>query len=282
MMQRIAFTSRALRLVPLATLITAGGCFATRNDVRVVQTDIASMRTELLRNDAEQRDALARALRTIQQASDTVAAMSNRLTSIQGNIVGGLRSVDTELITVQELLKQSASTIARLRSEAEARANQAAAVMPTPSGSGGLSAGVAAIDTTGGVRTATQSVTGPNELYVTGMSNLNRGSTATARNAFQELLDKYPTSDRAPAAQLGIAATWARENNQLAALTAYSAVITKYPDAPQTANALYKKAQILHAQGKDSEAKPLLQQIVTRFKTSDEFALASDMLRGMR
>ncbi|MDQ6611903.1 MAG: outer membrane protein assembly factor BamD, partial [Gemmatimonadota bacterium] len=201
MMHLTAFTSRALRLIPLVALVSAGGCFATRNDVRVVQSDIASLRTELLKNDAEQRDALTRALRTIQQASDTVAAMSSRLTSIQGNIVGGLRSVDTELITVQELLKQSASTIARLRSEAEQRANQAAAAIQAPPVGGGFSA--VGADTSAAARSAADAVTGPNELYTTGMSNLNRGSVSTARNAFQQLLDRYPTSDHAPAAQLG-------------------------------------------------------------------------------
>ena len=279
MMPRIAFASRALRFMPLAALFAAAGCFATRNDVRVVQSDIASMRTELLRNDAEQRDALAKAMRTIQLASDTVAAMSSRLFSIQGNIAGGLRNIDTQLISVQELLKQSASTIARLRSDAEQRANQAAAAVSPPSGS--AMGGVTGVDSSA-ARTPPQPITGPNELYTTGISNLARGSTSTARNAFQELLDKYPSSDHAAAAQAGIATSWARENNTPAAFAAYGAVISKYPDAPEASNALYKKALILIDQKKEAEAKPLLQQIVTRFKSSLEFNLATDLLKGMR
>ena len=81
--------SRGVRVLPLAALFAAGGCFATRNDVRVVQSDLASFRTELLKANADQRDALASALRTLGVASDSVRVMSNRLTSVQGDIRGG-------------------------------------------------------------------------------------------------------------------------------------------------------------------------------------------------
>lgn len=273
---RTAHALRVARLIPLAAFVAVSGCFATRNDVRTVQTDIASMRTELLRNDAEQRDGLAKAMHTIQLANDSITAMSARMYSIQGNISGGLRNVNDQLISIQELLKQSASTISRLRAEAEQRANQAAAAavqFPTTMATG---------TDTMIARTPAEAITGPNELYAAGMSNLARGSTSTARNTFQQLLDQYPTSDKAPGAQLGIAASYAKENNVQAAFAAYSAVITKYPDARETANALYKKAGILIDQGKRPEAKLLLQQITSRqpFRTTDEYALAADMLKS--
>ncbi|MEP6781593.1 MAG: tetratricopeptide repeat protein [Gemmatimonadaceae bacterium] len=272
---RVALASRVARFIPLAAFVAASGCFATRNDVRTVQTDIASMRTELLKNDAEQRDGLARAMRTIQMANDSITAMSARMFSIQGNINGGLRNVNDQLISVQELLKQSASTISRLRADAEQRANQAAVTMQLPPTT------ATSTDTTT-IRAPADAVTGPNELYAAGMSNLARGSTSTARNTFQQLLDQYPTSDKAPSAQLGIAASYAKENNVQAAFVAYSAVITKYPDARETANALYKKAFILMDQGKRPEAKLLLQQITSRapFRTTDEYALAVELLKS--
>ena len=273
---RTALASRVARFIPLTAFVAVSGCFATRNDVRTVQSDIASMRTELLKNDAQQREDLAKAMRTIQMASDSVTAMSARMYSIQGNINGGLRSVNDQLISIQELLKQSASTIARLRAESEQRANQAA-VQPPP-----LAANTGTSTDSASVVKPTVDQAGPNELYASGMSNLTRGSTSTARNTFQQLIDTYPNSDKAPAASYGIAQTWSRENNNAAAFAAYSAVITKYPDAPETAKALYKKADMLIDQGKKPEAKILLQQITTRsqFRTTDEYGLAVDRLKS--
>ncbi|MEP6765738.1 MAG: tetratricopeptide repeat protein [Gemmatimonadaceae bacterium] len=274
----LALASRVARLIPLAAFVAASGCFATRNDVRTVQADIASMRTELLKNDTEQRDGLTRAMRTLQAATDSITAMSARMYSIQGNISGGLRAVNDQLLAIQQLLNQSSREIARFRAEAEQRANQAAVSMQPPP----VATVTGTVDTTTSATTPVQPVQGPLELYQSGMSNLGRGSTATARSSFQEVIDKYPNSDKAPAASLGIALSWAKEGNDQAAFTSYSAVITKYPDAPETANALFKKAQMLIDQGKKPDAKLLLQQITTRpaFKNTIEYQLAADKLKS--
>ena len=277
MMQRTAFAYRATRFIPLAALVVAGGCFATRNDVRVVQTDIASMRTEMLKNNADQRDALAAAMRIIQIASDSVKVMSNRLTAVQGDVRGGLRTVDERLGQVMELLNQSARTIGRLRADAEARANQAGTAPPPVGGSTG---GTNGTDTTRAVPPV--QTTGPNELYASGIKNMNGGSTSTARQAFMELLDKYPTSDLAPGAQLYVAQSYAQEKNVAAAIPAFSAVVAKYPNSPEAPTALYKKALLLIDQGKTAEAKPLLQQIVSKYPNSDIVLQAKELLDRLK
>ena len=61
----VARARRAWRMAPLVALVAAGGCFATRNDVRIVQSDVSALRTELLKNDVAQRDALAQAVRML-------------------------------------------------------------------------------------------------------------------------------------------------------------------------------------------------------------------------
>jgi tol-pal system protein YbgF len=264
-----AGSSSALRVLPLVALVATGGCFATRSDVRLVQSDIASMRTELLKAHADENAGLVQAMRTLQVASDSVRVMSNRLTAIQGDVRGGLRGVNDQLIQVQELLKQSASAIQKVRADNEARFNQPVFAPPP-------SAGVP--DTT----LMPQTPTGPNNLYRDGMANLNRNSTSTARNAFQELLTKYPTSDLAPQAQLGIAQTYFNEKQYSAAQAAFSAVVAKYPDAPQAPTALYKSANLYITQGDHAKARLLLQQIVTKYRTSDEYETAIDLLKTLK
>ncbi|MEO7996547.1 MAG: tetratricopeptide repeat protein [Gemmatimonadaceae bacterium] len=268
----IAHTSRGVRLLPLAALFAAGGCFATRNDVRVVQSDLASFRTELLKANADQRDALANALRTLQVASDSVRVMSNRLTSVQGDIRGGLRDVNEQLIQVQELLKQSATRLQDLRKEQEIRANQAAMIPAAP---------VAGMpDST--QRMPVSPVVGELELYANGNAQLTRGSWSTAREIFQELLTNYPLSYRAPAAQLGIGKTYEGEKQTPAALAAYGVVVQKYPDSPEAPTSLWKRANILIDLNRATEAKLLLQQITTRYTNSDVFLQAQDKLKTMK
>ncbi|MEO7359719.1 MAG: tetratricopeptide repeat protein [Gemmatimonadaceae bacterium] len=274
----IAHASRAVRLLPLAALFAAGGCFATRNDVRVVQTDLASFRTELLKANADQREALAAALRTLAVASDSVRVMSNRLTSVQGDVRGGLRDVNEQLIQVQELLKQSAGRMDQLRREQEIRANQAAMIpMAPPTGMP-----MTAADSAAALMAPVSPDMGPLQLYTNGRGQLARGSWSTAREIFQELLTNFPTSDRAPGAQIGIGETYAGEKQVNAALPAYAVVFQKYPDAPEAPTSLWKRALILIDLNRPAEAKPLLQQIISRYKNSDVYLQADEKLKTMR
>jgi tol-pal system protein YbgF len=271
-MQRASFTFRVVRLVPLAALVAAGGCFATRSDVRLVQSDMASMRTELLKGQSDQKQELTQAIRTLAVASDSVRAMSNRLTAVQGDVRGGLRNVNDQLIQVQELLRQSAATITKLRSQNEQLYNQPA---PPPASGVGMPDSVAAM-----VPQAPQS--GPAQLYESGSRNLQRNSTSTARSAFQELLTNFPTSDLAPQAQLGIGQSYQQERKFPEAQAAFATVYQRYPQSPAAPTALYKSGKIYQDQGSNAQAKALYQQIVAKYRGSDEFDLATDALKILK
>ncbi|MGV3707522.1 MAG: tetratricopeptide repeat protein [Gemmatimonas sp.] len=261
--------NRAVRLLPLAALFAAGGCFATRNDVRVVQADLASFRTEQLKANADQREALNAASRTLAAANDSLRSLMNsRFIAVQGDVRGGLRDVATQLLEVQELLKQSTSRINDFRTQMEQRANQAP-IPVLPPGS--------TMDSTGATPMAP--VTGPNELLANGRAQQAKGSWSTAREIYQEILTNYPTFDRASDAQLYLALTFEGEKNQVGALTAYAVVVQKYPDSPAAPTSLYKRAFILRDQGKVAEAKTLLQQIVSRYPNSTEYSIAAESLK---
>ncbi len=284
---------RVWRLLPLTLLATTGGCFATRGDVRIVQGDIAMLRTELLKNQQDQKDALAHTQRLIQVASDSLAKVSARTVGIQGDVRGEMRGVREQLLQIQTLLGQSQATIARLRAELEAQkmASAPASVAPPPdaappgrggsgtsrpsSPSGATAASPAAADTT-----SVQA--GPNQLYMTGRDQLLRGATATARMTFQELITNYPQSDYAADAQFWIAESLAKENNVPAADAAYAAVVSAYPTSAKAPTALYKRAQLVLKQGNTAQARQLFEQVISRFPRSDEAELATEALKTLR
>ena len=60
---------RVWRLVPLVALVATGGCFATRGDVRIVQNDVLSLRSEMLRQQQQHQESLSQTLRILQVAA---------------------------------------------------------------------------------------------------------------------------------------------------------------------------------------------------------------------
>lgn len=277
-----SFHRRVWRLIPLVALVATGGCFATRGDVRIVQGDIAALRTELLKNQQDQKDALLQTQRMIQLASDSLARVSARTVGVQGDVREGMRAVREQLLQVQTLLGQSQATIARLRAEMEARNAMPVAPAPTEPPTGAPSRGGRAAPATPAAADTTTVLPGPNQLYTTGRDQLLRGATATARTTFQELITNYPQSDYASDAQFWIAESLAKENNVPAADAAYAAVVSAYPTSAKAPTALYKRAQLVLKQGITAQARQLFEQVVARYPRSDEAELAAETLKTLR
>ena len=282
---------RAWRMIALVAFAATGGCFATRNDVRIVQTDVASLRTELLRNDAAQRDALAQALKLMAVANDSLVRIGARTVGTQGDVRTEMRAVKDQLEQVKQLIQQLQTALNRTRSDLEERANAVpvtppSAVAPLPAGA--TTAGTSAKGMPAGAIPPTvidtQPPRGPGaaQLYDNGMAQIRRGSTSTARILFQELLSTYPGSDLAPSAQLQIAASLMLEKNVAGADVGYAAVVAKYPDSPQAPQALYKRAQIALSAGNTADAKRLLNEVISRYPKSLEAEPAAEQLKTIR
>jgi tol-pal system protein YbgF len=275
---------RVRRLVPLVVLVATGGCFATRGDVRIVQSDIAALRAELLKSQLAQHEALIQNRQMLERTGDSLSKVSARTVSIQGDLRGELRAIREQMLQVQTLLGQSQATIARLRSEIESRSAPpvapppAGTVSPTVPSAGGRPLTTTVVDSA----PAPARAPGPNQLYTDGRDQLTRGSSATARIYFQELLTNYPTSDYAPDAQFWIAESFAKEKNLPAADAAYAAVVSAHPTAAKAPTALYKRAQLVLQQGSTPQAKQLLGQVIARYPRSDEAELAAEQLKTLR
>jgi tol-pal system protein YbgF len=277
---------RVARSVPLVALVATGGCFATRGDVRILQGDIAQMRTDVLKNQQEQREALNQVARQLQTASDSLARVSARTVGLQGDVRGETRAIREQLLQVQTLLGQSQATIARLRSELEAVRNATSAgVAPAPTGmpASGTTGGATPPKTPGDTATApVANQPGPSQLYQKGLDLINRSSYATGRQVLQEMLSTYPTSDLAPDAQYYIAESLFKEKNWAAADPAYAAVVSSYPNSSRVRNALYKRGQVAVQLGNIPQARQYFEQVIARFPRSDEAELAAETLKTLR
>ena len=305
-MASVRSSGRRLRALSGTVVLLLGStaCFATRNDMRILQGDINTVRTEAQRDARAQSEALAQTARILQTISDSLTRLSSRQLSFEGDARGELRRVNEQLIQVQQLLGQSAAIIRSLRADLEAAGRTpvpepvgAGTVPPATTGAGTPPAGTPPTGTppggtgaAGGAPTRTGApptapaagqLPGPNVLYQDGSDHIRRSSYASARIAFGDLLLNYPGSDLAPEAQYLIAESYAAERNLTAAETAYAAVVSKYPDSPRAPEAMYKRARIFMEQGNNAAARPLFEQIIKQYPRADVAEYAKERLASM-
>jgi tol-pal system protein YbgF len=281
-------------------ILTTGACFATRNDVRILQQDLQTVRAERMAADS----ALLRAIEAVSaeltrvgvvlaEVGDTARVTHATTMRLRGDVREDLQAIRQQLIMIQELTGQSQRRIQELRAEMEARAaelsaqeaNQATVpvVVPVPTPAGTRPGTARPTSTTPPVATPAPArpapAPGPAQLYQLGQDQLRRGSVSSARAAYTELLDKHPNSDLADEALYGIAETWADEGNGVAADSVYALVVERFPRSDMAPNALYKRASAYRSVGRTAQAEALYKQIVSQYPQSDAALLAQEFLR---
>ena len=273
-------TARQFRawLAPVVVL-TTGACFATREDLRVLQSDLQVVRSERAAGDAATLNAieiiavdLSRLRTAIAELADTARLSHATMMRLRGDVREDLQAIRQQLIMIQELTGQSQRRILELRAEMEARAAELNAPIPLPTRPDSNRVAVAPPATS-------PPPPGPAQLLQMGEDQLRRGSVGSARGAFLELLAKHPTSDLAPEALYSVAATWADEGNGVAADSVYALVVTRYPNSPMAPNALLKRATAFRSIGRTAQAREVYQQIVDRYPRSEAALLAQEFLR---
>ncbi|MGI8496399.1 MAG: tol-pal system protein YbgF [Gemmatimonadaceae bacterium] len=279
--------SRLASVLLPALALSAGACFATRDDVRLLQSDIATLRTERAQADSAHQTQLAQVIQTLGGIGDSLRTFNARLAKMQGDVRGDLYAMGQQLIAVQELTGQSQRRLQELRSDLEQR-TQAPAAAPIAASAAtsvpdtGARAVPSPPTTTAAAPAVTPGAPGPNQLFQLSLDQLRRGSYATARSGFQELVRLYPTADVAADAQFYIGEAYRAEGNAAAADSAYQLVVSRFPTSPRVPTALYKRAQAFEAKGNLTAARAALNEIIQKFPRSDEAALARERLRTIR
>ena len=260
-------------------ILTTGACFATREDLRVLQSDLQVVRVERAAADSAVLRAiemiaadLAQIRIALAEVADSAHAANATVMRLRGDVREDLQAIRQQLIMIQELTGQSQRRIQELRAEMEARAAEFNASIPA----------LGRPDSNGVVLpppATSPPPPGPAQLLQMGEDQLRRGSVSSARAAFLELLAKHPNSDLAPEALYSVAATWADEGNGVAADSVYALVVSRYPNSPMAPNALLKRATAFRSIGRSVQAREIYQQIVSRYPRSDAALLAQEFLR---
>jgi tol-pal system protein YbgF len=263
-----------VRVAPAAFLAT-GACFATRNDVRILQADVLSFRQEAARSDSARARQVAQLGQILGVVADSLRDASARLLRFQGETRGELRSLGDQMIQLQQLVGQSQTIVQRMRAESEQRATQQAQAVPVPP------------PTTDSTQAAPPAAAaspnpGPNQLFQEGRQQYTRGSYGAAQTALEDLLRLYPTSDLAPDAAYYLAESYDAGGTPQRADTVFLSVVTKYPTSPRASMSLYKMALSLARRGRRPDARAAMDRIVKEYPSSDEAEFAREWLATNR
>jgi TolA-binding protein len=284
-------------LAPVALAVATTACFATRNDVRILQGDIFALKAQQAQADSARARQLADILNAINGQlavlSDSIRDVGERLPSFQGGTRTSFYSIEQQLAQMGELLGQSQQAIARFRADIEERNRELMrqalqqvenANQPAPGAAPGTPP--ANPPATTGADTSTPPLTmpvpteGPNTLYQIGRDQIMKGAYSAAREIFARLLTNFPDDPLAPAAQSGIADALGAEGRTAESDSVYRLVFTKWSQAPAASTAMYRLGLSLERQGRIADARALMQQVMRDYPRSDEYTLASEWIKS--
>jgi tol-pal system protein YbgF len=229
-------------------------CVATKSDVRLLRTDLASLQA---RQDSLYRESL----RNMGLQADSVRMLSESLRQARGQLSNQIRQLQEMLITIQELMGTNAQTVRQLREQLE-RQQQTPPVTTPPAQPGATTADAAT-------------------LYATGRTKLAEKSSTAARLAFEELLANFPRDERAADAQLGIAETYVQDEDLAEAVTQFEKVAQAYPTSDRAPEALYRAGQISEERKRTSDARRFYNMVVSRYASSPSSSLARKRLQAL-
>ncbi len=272
------------RLAPVVALAT-GACFATRDDIRIIQNDLAVMRAEQAQRDSIESARLASVVELLSLTQDSLRNLSARVVRLQGDVRGDLYSLGQQLLQVQELSGQSQRRLQELRAAMEQRQAemQRQEMQPqAPAVPAGVPPGPTSSAPAGQPAASQPQTPGPNQLFQLALDQLRRGSTGAARLAFQDLLRQYPSSDVAPDALYYIGESYAQEGAVQSADSAFGAVVARFPESERAPTAMYKRAGVLRDAKNVQAARAVLEALVRQYPRSEEAELAREMLQTLR
>jgi tol-pal system protein YbgF len=234
----------------------------------MVQGEVALLRAETVRRDSTRAAQLAEVIQMQQHIMDSLAASGRAVGQLKGDIASDLYNIQQQLVQLQELTGQSQQRLSELRTQLEARGAQIETGAPAPAPAPRDSAQPAGANASA------------DQMYEASLAQLRRGSTSTARLGLRELLRTYPSSPRVPDAVYFIGQSFAAENPDSAAVY-YQQVVDNYSTSARAPSALYNLGLLAERRKDTARARDAYQRVVAKYPQSDEAALARDRLKAL-
>jgi len=242
------------RVAPLALLAWTAAC-ATKKDLKMLTAEMVTMQAR--------QDSLFQILAGQNRAVlDSLHASTELMVRVRGELGHQLIQMDQQLVQIQELTGQSQRRINELRQQIDSRSQTFSSPLPGGGGGGG---GAAEAD----------------QLYAIGMEKMQQQAAATARMAFQDLMQNHATHEKAPDAQLQIAESFVMERNFDAAMAEFDRVVQLFPNSPRAPTALFRAGMVAKERGNNQQALAYFNRVRSGYPRADEARLATEEIQRL-
>ena len=257
-------TLRAPRRVCLLLALAASGCVST-SDIESIQSQLADLQRQVLQvqTQGSSKEEIGALQATVSQQTQALlkseADMQLDLQSVSGQIEQLQAKLEDTNYRLEQLSLQIAATNQALQSQPSQPGPTAAPDAPPPP--------VAAGD--------------PQTLYQSAYGDYLRKNYDLAIAGFQAYLEAYPETELADNAAYWIGESLYGQGKFEAAIRQFDDLVARFPRSDKTASAGLKKAFAYLERGNRGQGIAELQRLLREFPQSDEASLARNRLRDL-
>ncbi|MCY4573330.1 MAG: tetratricopeptide repeat protein [Gemmatimonadetes bacterium] len=258
------------RRIGAFVLAVALGACATKRDLLDLQTEIRE-------SDVRQQariDALTNAMQQgNRQALDSVAAASELVFDVRGDLVNAIRDIERDLMLTREVVgtNQSSLVIVLERLEELSRDVQALTRAVNRLQQDSVDVGVEGADPAPVVTAPSD----PADDFAAIVRAFENGSFTVARMQFERFVTEFPDNELAPTAHLYLGELFAVEQRFQEAIDTYLQIPQLDPDADEAPQALYRAALLYLDELDDTDrARALLETVVESYSDHSVAELA--------
>ena len=283
-------------LVNMVCLLILSGC-ATQNEVTSLDTRLneleyrnaeAKKRNEALKSDlvlrAEDEQALrhqSAALRAMLEAlNEDIRALNGRIEELEHRLSRqkqkAVEGIKTEEGQIEKLAKSTRTNDERIyRIEQYLNFEPSAQKEPVAKSAEKTVAKIVPVDQAKGELRE-------DEIYRRAKQSFDQGDSDAARKKFQELIEKFPKSERADNAQFWIGEIYYREKWYEKAILEYQKVIENYPKGNKVPASLLKQGLAFLNLGDKTNSRLILEELIKKHPKSNEAKIAKDKVKSLK
>ena len=120
------------------------------------------------------------------------------------------------------------------------------------------------------------------EIYRMAKQAFDQGDSDAARKKFQELIERFPKSERADNAQFWIGEIYYREKCYEKAILEYQKVIENYPNGNKVPASLLKQGLAFLNLGDITNSRLILEELIKKHPKSNEAKIAKDKIKILK
>jgi tol-pal system protein YbgF len=275
----LSIVATLILLAPLAACSSSEDMALLHREITDVQRSVDSLETEVIDQsdlrgmEQSMQDMTNKNLRSNADLALKVEELQEQIEALHASLEVTTRRLQT---ISQELARVGAQSSLGMALPPVTVAPGSEGSEATGSGAGGMAAGTAAI----GARAA-GGATSPDELYRSAYEDYMRGNYDLAADGFGEYMRRWPNTELTDNALYWIGECYDAQEKPQEALTTFSKVLEDYPTSDKAAAAQLKKGLIYLKMGDQGQGVVNLQYVVYEHPGTREADLAREQLRSL-